>query len=75
MDFWEERGFTDAFSGNEISTEPPTPLSTFAYTPSRSSEIIATGPGSNLFVVNVNRGSIIRQVGIWWKLSLQPETY
>lgn len=43
-------------------TEPPAPLTTFAYTPSRSSEIIATGPGSDLFMVNVNRGSIVRRV-------------
>ncbi|GAA5890653.1 hypothetical protein JCM5296_004329 [Sporobolomyces johnsonii] len=44
-----------------VETEPPVPLTTFAYTPSRSSEIIATGPGSDLFVVNVTRGSIVRK--------------
>ncbi|GAA5925112.1 hypothetical protein JCM1841_005790 [Sporobolomyces salmonicolor] len=44
-----------------VDTEPPVPLTTFAYTPSRSSEIIATGPGSDLFVVNVTRGSIVRK--------------
>jgi hypothetical protein len=27
-------------------TDPPVPLTTFAYTPARSSEIVATGPGS-----------------------------
>ncbi|GAA5954496.1 hypothetical protein JCM21900_005967 [Sporobolomyces salmonicolor] len=44
-----------------VDTEPPVPLTTFAYTPSRSSEIIATGPGSDLFVVNVTRGSVVRK--------------
>ncbi|BGO90283.1 hypothetical protein NBRC10512_004804 [Rhodotorula toruloides] len=44
-----------------VETDPPVPLTAFAYTPSRSSEIIATGPGSDLFVVNVTRGSIIRK--------------
>lgn len=46
-----------------IDTDPSSVLSTFAFTPQRSSEIIATGPNSNLFIVNVNRGSIIRSVG------------
>ncbi|BGP38499.1 poly(A)-specific ribonuclease [Rhodotorula kratochvilovae] len=44
-----------------VETDPPVPLTTFAYTPSRSSEIIATGPGSDMFVVNVTRGSIVRK--------------
>ncbi|GAA5924433.1 hypothetical protein JCM10213_004576 [Rhodosporidiobolus nylandii] len=44
-----------------VETDPPVPLTTFAYTPSRSSEIVTTGPGSDLFVVNVGRGSIVRK--------------
>jgi len=44
------------------STDQAVPLTTFAFTPSRSSEIIATGPGSDLYVSNVTRGSIVRQV-------------
>ncbi|GJN87292.1 hypothetical protein Rhopal_000240-T1 [Rhodotorula paludigena] len=45
-----------------VETDPPVPLTTFAYTPSRSSEVIATGPGSDLFVVNLARGSITRKL-------------
>ncbi|BGP54203.1 hypothetical protein JCM8202_001336 [Rhodotorula sphaerocarpa] len=44
-----------------VETDPPVPLTTFAYTPARSSEIIATGPGSDMFVVNLTRGSVVRQ--------------
>ncbi|GAA5974216.1 hypothetical protein JCM11641_003332 [Rhodosporidiobolus odoratus] len=44
-----------------VETDPPVPLTTFAYTPSRSTEIVTTGPGSDLFVVNVGRGSIVRK--------------
>ncbi|GAA6028111.1 hypothetical protein JCM8097_001876 [Rhodosporidiobolus ruineniae] len=44
-----------------VETDPPVPLTTFAYTPSRSSEIVTTGPGSDLFVVNLARGSITRK--------------
>lgn len=43
-------------------TDPASALSTFAYTPSRSSEIIATGNGSDLYVVNIHRGAIVRKV-------------
>ncbi|GAA5855893.1 hypothetical protein JCM8547_000402 [Rhodosporidiobolus lusitaniae] len=43
-----------------VETDPPVPLTTFAYTPSRSSEIVATGPGSDLFVVNLAQGRIVR---------------
>lgn len=43
-------------------TDPPVPLTTFAYTPARSSEIVATGPGSDMIVVNLTRGSVVRQV-------------
>ncbi|GAA5868955.1 hypothetical protein JCM16303_000318 [Sporobolomyces ruberrimus] len=44
-----------------IDTDQSVPLTSFAFTPSRSSEIIATGPGSDLYVCNVTRGSIVRQ--------------
>ncbi|GAA6000190.1 hypothetical protein JCM10207_007897 [Rhodosporidiobolus poonsookiae] len=44
-----------------VETDPPVPLTTYAYTPSRSSEIIATGPGSDFCVVHLGRGSIVRR--------------
>lgn len=44
-----------------VETDPPVPLTTFAYTPARSSEIVATGPGSDMIVVNLTRGSVVRQ--------------
>ncbi|SCV74095.1 BQ2448_6527 [Microbotryum intermedium] len=44
-----------------IETDTTLPLTTFAYTPARSSEIVTTGPGSDLFVVNLNRGSVVRR--------------
>ncbi|GAA5911786.1 hypothetical protein JCM6882_003353 [Rhodosporidiobolus microsporus] len=44
-----------------VETDPPVPLTTFAYTPSRSSEIVTTGPGSDLMVVNVTRGAVVRK--------------
>ncbi|GAA5946166.1 hypothetical protein JCM3765_000141 [Sporobolomyces pararoseus] len=44
-----------------VDTDQAVPLTTFAYTPSRSSEIITTGPGSDLYVCNVTRGCIVRQ--------------
>ncbi|KAM0788388.1 hypothetical protein ACM66B_001526 [Microbotryomycetes sp. NB124-2] len=37
------------------------PLTTFAYTPSRSSEIAATGPGSDLYLINTARGSLVKK--------------
>ncbi|SCZ99141.1 BZ3500_MvSof-1268-A1-R1_Chr3-1g05835 [Microbotryum saponariae] len=44
-----------------IETDTTMPLTTFAYTPARSSEIVTTGPGSDMFVVNLNRGSVVRR--------------
>ncbi|GAA6005194.1 hypothetical protein JCM11491_002615 [Sporobolomyces phaffii] len=44
-----------------IDTDQAVPLTTFSFTPSRSSEIITTGPGSDLYICNVTRGSIVRQ--------------
>ncbi|GAA5943118.1 hypothetical protein JCM3775_000652 [Rhodotorula graminis] len=44
-----------------VETDPPVPLTTVAYTPSRSSEIVATGPGSDMVVVNLSRGSVVRK--------------
>ncbi|KAK4051846.1 poly(A)-specific ribonuclease [Microbotryomycetes sp. JL201] len=37
------------------------PLTTFAYTPSRSSEIAATGPASDLYLINTARGSLVKK--------------
>ncbi|KAK4058405.1 poly(A)-specific ribonuclease [Microbotryomycetes sp. JL221] len=44
-----------------VETNPASPLTTFAYTPSRSSEIATTGPGSDLYLINTNRGSLMRK--------------
>ena len=46
------------------STDPASALTTFANTPSRASEIVATGAGSDLYVINIHRGSVVRRVSL-----------